>query len=453
MQTLQDWPRNEAFSFTMPPHLMSMSINEIRDTILRIYREWRLKYSPIEYFPWGELAHGIEWRWWDKKKLALPRRIAAVLYDRYKYKLGAKFWGELGNMLRERIPVSAENIIRLTTDFSWKSGAYGDHGSCMWDGRAATRKAMSESGKFMALQFFADHSVHEPNETEIVEVNGNKYYSLARCWVYPTEVTLKGKDEYVVLVFNAYGGIPLASMATIIQALIEADGSKQISVSNNGRTSGGIYVNGSQGRLCGSELALKLINHMDFSFKNNYDGHANHLRRRGDVILSTTGAIINAREAPSFGHEVTSKPKRFNSYEKQKRQREELRKSYLKSKFNKYASTAKVPTEHQWIVMMSDRIVKNKPTKPIKFIPQNQFIRERVKQQFGYRGSTRSEAHMFDQHRSRLSNITGWAPTLEMEFPRWTAAQRQGFSRSIVRHNYSLWSYITHNLSQLIKEE
>jgi len=454
MHTLQDWPRNEAFSFTMPATLMTISNNEIKDTILRIYREWRLRYSPIEYFPWGELAHGVDWRWHDKKSVPLPRRLAAELYKHHQYKLSSKFWGELGNMLRERIPINNQVVIRITNQFDWENGMFGDGGSCMWDGRGATRKAMAASGKFLALQFFSPRQLYGEDETMKVEVDGKYYYSQARCWVYPTDVTIHGTDEYIVAIFNVYGGIPLASMATIVQGLIEADGTKQINISNNGRTSGGIYVNSGQGRLCGSETALKVINHLDFSFKNNYDGGPRNLRRRG-TIVATGGAILNSQD--HFSIKVAAKKSRkFNTYEQQRGARETLRKKFIKSKYNKYASTSSESiTDRLYTIVttsLSTGLKLPSKNKPIEFLTQSKFIERNLKGYFGYRGSTRSEMHMFDINRSRLANLTGWHPSLDGEFPRWNSAQRKKFAYNIVKYNYNIWTYITHNLSQLITE-
>lgn len=143
MQTLKEWPQNEAFSYSVPPALMSMSNQEIVHTILRVYREWRQRYSPLEYFPWQGLAHGIQWVWHvSSQNVPLPRRIAAKLIEEYNYKLSSQFWGELGNTLRERIPVAPQFILRIVNKFNWKSGCYGDHGSCMWDGRHGAKDAM-----------------------------------------------------------------------------------------------------------------------------------------------------------------------------------------------------------------------------------------------------------------------------------------------------------------------
>lgn len=448
MHTLQDWPRNEAFLFEMPVSLMTMSNNEIADTILRIYREWRLIYNPTEYFPWGELAHGIDWKWYDKAKVALPRRLANLLY-KYKFKFPIKFWGELGNMLRERIPVTHKVVIRIANQFNWKRGMFGDGGSCMWDGRAHIRTAMAQQGKFLALQMFSPELMWAKDDTMVVTVDGKEYYSQARCWLHPTDVTIGGQDEYIVAAFNSYGGIPLSTMALVIQGLIEADGYKQISISNNDRTSGGVYVNGGQGRLIGSEAALKAIGHLDFSFKNNYDSQGGQ-RRAHNTARTATGAIIN----PEYGGlaKRDKKPRRFNAYRMQKSTREYIEGNFHSSSLNKYAKKSKSSSiSDRWIMMIDGRVHKSKPEAPKAYISKREYMRMKLKGIQNYRGTTRAEMTMFDTNGHRLRNLTGWG-SLESEFPRWNLASRQRFIKSVTSHGYNFWSYVTFILSKTIKE-
>src|SRR4030067_129157 len=148
--------------------------------------------------------------------------------------------------------------------------------------------------------------------------------------MYPTIVSINGEDEYIVLIFNSYGGVPLNSMATIVQGLINGDTVKRVSVSNNNRTSGGIYVN-SGGFIIGSEAAAYLIHHLDLGFKNNYDGNVRGLRRR-NATVSRTGAIINNVPMDRGAKVQTTKDFQHRAYKIQQEARRELREDYMRYK-------------------------------------------------------------------------------------------------------------------------
>lgn len=437
MQTLQEWPLNEAFSFTMPSHLMSMSNNEIINTILRVYREWRLRYSPLEYFPWQELAHDIQWAWHSTTNVPLPRRIAAKLNEEFNYKLSSQFWGELGNTLRERIPAASQFILRIVNRFNWKSGTYGDHGSCMWDGRYVTKDAMSASGNFYALQFFSDSVVHSPSEE--VKIGDVTYYSQGRCWVYPTVVTLNGVDEYIVLVFNSYGGKPLQTMATIVQGLISGNATRRISVSNNNKTCGGIYVNGGGGMIAGSEAACKLIGHLDFSLKNSYDGSTGNLRTRvqqAGELRTATGANINLTNRTTTSKKKPYNQFVFNSTAIQKQIRDDIRRQVVRTK--------RKEQQPNYRSIFTSRRGMWAPQGVPETVSVRTYIKNKAKTNAGYRGTTRNEAEMYKWNRNRIANMLFWRDRIDDEFPRWSRRQRAKFIYDMTKHHYDIWTHITH---------
>jgi len=457
MQTLKDWPLNEAFSFLIPPSLLTMSKERIKQTLLKVYLEWRLLNSPFQFFPWRALVATIEWRWHDAFRIPLPRRLSNKLYE-YGYKLPAKFWGNLGNELKENVSLSHKYILRLTNNFNWTTGAYGDSGSCMWDGRHGTRKAMADSGKFLALQVFgSDPAENRSGKYETVRVEERVYYSHSRCWVYPTVVEINGKEQYVVLTFNSYGPLPLATLAIIISGLTGATHTKRISVSNNGRTGGGIYVNSGGGMLIGNEEAVNLINHMDMSFRNTYDGSNripsllqmhrmvpfHHRRHQGAVLRSTTGAVIGTKTPESS---VQKKRKAHSSYSRQKQLRETYRKDILFNRKMNHIEPNYRQLHYLWFAAKGSLSIPEK-------VSDKTFIRKCLRLQYDYRGSNRNEQAMFDHNQAALKNIAAWTPRLETEFPRWTGRKRRQFVANMVKGAYNVWPYITLNFNLLIKRK
>lgn len=445
MQKLRDWPLNEAFLFKTPPEFQRYNTTEIVAILLKIYREWRTRYDPLKNFPWMELAFEITWKWLDEKKMPLPRRLSDFLIKYGDYRLSSSFWGSLGNEIREKTPMVSEYCLRITNQFNWTPGAFGDGGSCMFESRSSTKQAMAESGKFFALQHFTSDNSDNPRGMAVMLKDWGTYYSASRCWLFPTSVFINNVEEDIVVCFNSYGRYPLQQLAKLVQALTGAETTKRVSVSNRNSTCGGVYVNSGGGIVVGSERALSMIEHIDFGFKNRYDGSID--RGFGNTIplgtRTTTGAIIS--NAPRLGR--TRKRRREdepnNMYEIQQRDREYYRKQLLNKK------SFPNPKVRTFTINQNSWGGNSKRVK-IKYKTFNKALSEYCKATGNYRGSTISEQYMYQANRQRLCNLLWYQSTLEHEFPRHGNKWRKKLMYFMAKNHYDIWPWITSQLKSLI---
>ncbi len=443
MHKLRDWPLNEAFLFKTPPEFQRYNASEIVTILLKIYREWRMRYSSLQEFPWMELAFKVTWRWLDDKKVPLPRRLSDFLIKFGDYKLSSSFWGSLGNDIREKTPMVAEYCLRITNQFNWTPGAFGDGGSCMFESRSATKNAMAESGKFFALQHFTSENGDNPRGMAVALKDGGTFFSASRCWLFPTSVLINNVEEDIVVCFNSYGRYPLQQLAKLVQALTGAEATKRISVSNRNSTCGGVYVNSGGGIIVGSERALGIIEHIDFGFKNRYDGSVD--RGFGLSIArgmrTTTGAVIG-RTNPLGRTRSRKLDKPRSIYEMQQQDRNYYKKQLLNKKSfpNPKVRTFNI-NANSW---SGNRRVK------IKYKTFNKTLSEYCKSSGNYRGSTVSEQYMYQANRQRWCNILWYQSTLEHEFPRHGNKWRKKLLYFMAKNHYDVWPWITSQLKSLI---
>lgn len=456
MKSIRGLPRNEAFSFIMPSAYLTLPNKEIVNCIKKIYREWRLRYKVYDYFPWYDLAANVVWKWRDNNVNTLPKRLSQELYKFNKATLSSSFWGNLGNELREKIPMSPQFVVRIADRFDWTAGAFGDHGSCMFESRSATKNAMAASGKFLALQTFS--TVNENPSAIVRSINNVTYYGQSRCWVYPTEVTIGGKDEMVILIFNSYGPVPLQQLAIIVQGLTEAEATKRIKVSNQGNTSGGIYVNSGGGILIGSQNAIDNINHLDFSFKNSYDGR----NRLGytpvyrETTRTNTGAIVGLGENKTKAKKAKpSGPAANQMYEREVAKREILS-AYKQMKWQKQKED-----DIQFMAMTAGgtlqvRRTMQRKTKARQLMEEKgrfqNLVLKLARKRNLYRGSTTTEQEMFYSNATRIRELMYWNHQLVDQFPRRSKEWVETFKKNLHRNKYNIWSWMTYQLKQIIKE-
>lgn len=446
MHKLRDWPLNEAFLFKTPPEFQRYNTTEITTILLKIYREWRMRYSPLQNFPWMELAFKIAWRWLDDKKVPLPRRLSDFLVKFGNYKLSSSFWGSLGNDIREKTPMVSEYCLRITNQFNWTPGAFGDGGSCMFESRSSTKNAMAESGKFFALQHFSSDNTESSRVMAVALKDGGTFYSSSRCWLFPTSVFINNVEEDIVVCFNSYGRYPLQQLAKLVQALTGSESTKRVSVSNRNSTCGGVYVNSGGGIIVGSEKALALIEHIDFGFKNRYDGSVDrgfgNTTARG--MRTTTGAVVSTQSA--FGRRRRRDREDYPTtmYQVQKRDREYYKKQLLNKKS---FPDPRVRTFHiSYGGWGNNRRIK------VKYKTFNKALSESCKSSGNYRGSTLSEQYMYLTNRHRLCSILWYQSTLEHEFPRHGNKWRKKLMYYMAKNHYDIWPWITSQLKSLIKK-
>jgi hypothetical protein len=156
-------------------------------------------------------------------------------------------------------------LIELSSDVNWKSGDFGDSGSCLWGGRTGARKMISINGA-------------------AVKVYDTERSKLARAWIAPV-------DENSVVVWNGYcrsgflNGDITQSVAELVAHLFEYDNTATISLRNTPPNAGktNLYFNGGQGILLSStKISI-----------SEYD-----LRWKEEIVVkcSSCGNIVNDDE-------------------------------------------------------------------------------------------------------------------------------------------------------------
>jgi hypothetical protein len=132
--------------------------------------------------------------------------LQQFVYEQLDYKLSASVLENIGNqvsgaMVTQNTPL----LLRIVDDFNWKSGEFGDSGSCFWGGRDFSRTVIKDNGG------------------RAIQVRHNKK-GIARAWI--------GKsDEGVPVLFNAYG----ANLSSMAKMLANASGgfASKINIPNN----------------------------------------------------------------------------------------------------------------------------------------------------------------------------------------------------------------------------
>ena len=250
---------------------LELKEREIRGIILNIYSEWRKDNLPSKYYPCRELL-SQSWCWKDGTKRTLPQRINRIFKEKGYY-LGKGYLGKMGNAIREAIPVQEEYYIDITQNFNWNEGDFGDGDSCFWDGRKEIRNEMSKDGRFYAFRFYNKESVGSHFTTFFKDNAGGIYSGVARTWLLKENAYIRYKNKIlsrpILILFNSYGK-GLKQQASILAILMDGI-SKSITLSNQKRQSGGLYINNG-GYVIGSPNTIETISHFDLGLKNTFDG-------------------------------------------------------------------------------------------------------------------------------------------------------------------------------------
>lgn len=195
--------------------------------------------NKIIYLP----ALPIDWSWlWLVNKGdyvgTMPKRVGKYYYKHYGLKCPPAFLSEIGNIARQH---SQENMVytfEFVAQFDWQAGDFGDGGSCYWGDHYNAREYLQDGGG-LAVRFYTPDGK-----------------GMARAWVMPV------KDD-IVIVFNGYG----FNHGTITIARVLAGfwgmSYKKISLSNNGTTTGTIYINGGSGYVVGHVQDIDSISRFD----------------------------------------------------------------------------------------------------------------------------------------------------------------------------------------------
>ena len=174
-------------------------------------------------YPFGLPAFPDEWSWEaTNKRGTLIKRIRKWLHQ-HNLSLTDKQMSELGSYIGNNTDHPKDYTFRFTTD-DWKSGEFGDEGSCYWTCRKYCRPWIRKMGGG-AVQFF------------------EKDKGYARAWLLPCE------NNWIL--FNGYG-LDTLVIARIIATYKGID-YKHVNFYNLDSYDGDLYINGNgRGYVLGS---------------------------------------------------------------------------------------------------------------------------------------------------------------------------------------------------------
>lgn len=253
----------------IPGDGLELGLPEVRGIIFALYKEWRKNHSPLDYFPISELVKE-NWCWKEGTGRTLVQRISRILGTN-GFRLDKSYLGDLGNSIREAIPMLKEYYVDITQDFDWQAGEFADSESCFWDGRSEVKAKMSQDSRFYALRFFSPHTQSTFWDSRSIHTG---YIGTGRAWLFCDTVEVRVKrivtNEQIIVIFNSYGH-PLKQQAAILATLV-GYASKRITVANRKRTTGGLFINNG-GYIIGPTHVIDKIDHFDFGLRNQFDGN------------------------------------------------------------------------------------------------------------------------------------------------------------------------------------
>lgn len=189
----EDLELETKYKFELDGRISLRGIKHVRNTIDTFsdisteHPRWRL-----------EINRSIGGPVWMTDKGAFPKRVASYMYKTYNVKLSGGVMQSIGNTAQQN-STQGELIFDFTRQISWRSGRFGDDGSCFWKDYNGARIAMMRVG-IGAIRFYS------PPAGRATILRG-----LGRAWFFP-------HDEHFVL-FNAYGPIQARSIANFLGQL------------------------------------------------------------------------------------------------------------------------------------------------------------------------------------------------------------------------------------------
>ena len=205
-----------------------------REAISQLLRSWSISKAKFSAaWDWTINPSGADR---NNLKGKIAKRIASVLFKYNGIKLSDDQIAKIGATAANNA-VILKYEMRFTRTFNWKSGDYGDSGSCFWGGRARARSIMRNSGG-LAVLFRNDGA-------------GKR----ARAWIAPRTPSANS-----FIVYNAYGNMFTGdSTRAVAELLANRYGLKvkQISLCNQDMSVGTLWINGNRDSVSGDLIASR----------------------------------------------------------------------------------------------------------------------------------------------------------------------------------------------------
>lgn len=188
-----------------------------------------------------------------------PKRLSKYYYQKSKKKLDSDFLGKIGSLVSQYSAKQTDYLIDYTQSFDWRSGDFGDDGSCFWGCRSGARVALQNSGAY-AVRFYSGEEVD----------NGE-----GRAWL------AKYKNGWVC--FNGYG-LETAHIAQVVSTDLGLP-YKRIKLVNNGDDCGVLWINSRMGYYIGNDaiqyddlldLRIECCNHCECGSESEVEINGTH---------------------------------------------------------------------------------------------------------------------------------------------------------------------------------
>lgn len=295
-------------------------------TVIKILIEFYRSKRPNATFPDLHNLHKVIWMPAKIENKTFAQRIARFVKDEWDLNLPSEVTTSIGNVAGVHSPIDGEVYFDFVNKFEWRSGDFGDSGSCFWSMRRDIRKAMEDNGNFYAIRIYQPGMYMDARvQIRHMKPDGNEIAlsGFGRSWLYETVVTVNINKQAielpVIILFNAYGlGI---NQQSLLLASFLRKGRHPVYLTNNNMEHGGLYFNGS-GYVIGDAKLIRSINKFDIGLKNVYDDQI--------VAEQSTLAfqgIVNAQRAVE---EVEKRTRRISSaaWRKEIRQDEKANRRY-----------------------------------------------------------------------------------------------------------------------------
>lgn len=162
---------------------------------------------------------------WKTQEGRLTKRVGKYFYNRYGIKLTSAELSAFGVQYDNLRNNPKEFYIRLTNNFDWNNGHYGNNSSCWWGDYTTSRDTLHHYGGFGALFYISPEEYYDRD-------------GVGRMWVAPL-------SDNLVLAFNYYGPEQQRYAAAAIARLLEElTGDTWVYGKRNTSDGGNMYVNG-----------------------------------------------------------------------------------------------------------------------------------------------------------------------------------------------------------------
>jgi len=273
-------PLNHLIAFTVPAEYHNFSKTVITSIAEDLIKLWEGKHGVFN-IPNLQVLKEISWRWVTSEG-NFTTRLAKQIKAAWDLNIPSNILEQIGNTAKTDYVPAKEVYFDITNNFDWKSGDFGDGGSCFWQGRKDIREAMKKEGNFYALRIFQPMQREDflgPRDGWFgmrTRANSKIFYpgyeGVGRSWLYETNIQLRLQGKLtpfpVIILFNSYGA-NISAQSLVLAAYLNKERG-HCALTNKGKQHGGLYVNG-PGYIIGTSVVTRSVNKFDFGLQNPYD--------------------------------------------------------------------------------------------------------------------------------------------------------------------------------------